>query len=1340
MIGLAGLIFAACLMTAPLGAEPRRFETISINEGLAQNSIYAVLQREDGRLWIGTADGLSVFDGAGFEQINRRREGLDGLRDNYISALLDLGEYGVLVGTLGGGMSLLDPVSHSGPNWKKGTGGAQLAHDDVASLDHGPEGQVLVAGPGGLALFNPESGQIRLPHDLSPGLRIAAAQPLRLARQLSDGRILLAFAEGSGAIHDPKQDITTALVLPDPAISIQTVAEGPGGRIWLGTDRLGVLTEGADGSFVPLKPAGGMALPEDIMSLLCDTEGRIWIATWTDGLFRYDPATERLVNFRKGGLHSLSTNALQHLFLDRTGSLWIGTFDAGLARTGLGRDAFTAYFPDPAGIRGPVNATVWTLADDGADGLWVGTREGLARLDRRTNRFTAETLPGGITDVRALLPLPEGLLVATLRHGLLLRTADGSYRPAFQSDPFEDFASVRHRLLMQDREGQIWLGTQSGLFLFDRNLQPLARFGTESLPHERIRALYQAADGVIWVGTSGGLSRWLPGENRFLTMGQASNLLPDSDVRAIWSDGERLFVGTGGGLAVIDIAAETTRFVLREHGLPNETFYSLVPETAPGPAGDKVQALWAGSNNGLIRIDTESLAIEVFHTRDGLPMAEFNFNAWAKLADGAIAMGGIGGLATFDPAAIHDNQLPPILSVTRSSLAPEMQLNAPATVTLDVASIHYAEPGSNRLHWQLSGGEWQISTGTRHALVLPDLGWGEYELTLIGESSGEIRALPQTVRFHIGPPVWAQPGFVLLGFASLAIAVFAGATLMRARAGRHAQRLERDIRERTEALWQAKELAEISRREAVENALDRNQFFAAMSHELKTPLTVAFSALERLKSRTSLARIDTTLLDVAHKAIGRLATLSDEMARAVRAPRSDLRGRVVADLESIVVALFDTYAAQGEDRGLTVLREGDSDLGIALVNLASVDRVVSNLLSNAMRHTWAGSRVAFYAGWPEEGWLRFSTSTGGPPIPPATLAAAMGFLRGEETRSAMRGLEIICDTVHRSGGRLEVSPDGLRITVDLPAIRDAALEAEEATDMPPQANAAPEPSANPVAGPDCGTPVWMAGKRVLIVEDNREIAAVLATEITAMGLIATSRRTLNQARLVLEQEAVDLVLCDIQLPGASGLDLGRWLRRDGILEHIPLIYVTATDIQGVRGSIDEILAEAVIRKPFAASDLRRQVAAVLRTAHSAASHATAAALQQSGMAVAMPDAPAGQGASDQRIRAELAAMLTDEIGTASIERLAGRTNTSRRSLERRLPQIFGSPFGQILTRRRVELTQKALLQGETLTVIATRLGIADASSLSRLFRQECGIPPSVWLARAREQAEAEPKA
>jgi PAS domain S-box-containing protein len=258
----------------------------------------------------------------------------------------------------------------------------------------------------------------------------------------------------------------------------------------------------------------------------------LWIATRGGGLDRLDPRTGRIVRYRSdssrpGGLGDADVQAL---YEDREGTLWIGTFDGGLARLvdAAGGGRFETFVHDPDDPTSLSHDRVWSIRQDPLGFLWVATEDGLSLLD------------------------PEAESFQVFRHD---PAADGS------------LGHSRVRNLLVDRAGEVWVGTEAGLDRFQRPTRTFEHFalgtddptGRTPVGRTPVDAILEDSRGVLWVGTSGaGLVRIDPATGslrRFLHRPDAPHSLADNDVRALWEDrsGIILWIGTQGGLDKLDL-------------------------------------------------------------------------------------------------------------------------------------------------------------------------------------------------------------------------------------------------------------------------------------------------------------------------------------------------------------------------------------------------------------------------------------------------------------------------------------------------------------------------------------------------------------------------------------------------------------------------------------------------------------------------------------------------------------------------------------------------------------------------------------------------------------------
>jgi PAS domain S-box-containing protein len=396
----------------------------------------------------------------------------------------------------------------------------------------------------------------------------------------------------------------------------------------------------------------------------------------------------------------LSQSTVQAIVQDHIGFLWFGT-DEGLNRyDGYG---FVVFKHDPQNPRSILDSVVSALFEDSRHRLWVGTEHGLCSFDRRTETFTAVN---AIRDrVSEIIETKDGTVwVAAVSGGLFLLRPGAEAFVSYQPDPQnpDSLGSFQVGSLLQDRHGQLWIGTrtaglermeQSGAFarfihyrhraddaaslshdevwgLAEDKLGQLwvATYGggvnvldpqtgafrhyrhraddPASLPTDLVTAVFADRDGQMWIGTDGaGLLRYDPATDRFVAL--AAHAGGHAVVRAVYQDFQgKLWIGTYlGGVSQLKPAHPEFAYFLHDDADPN----SLSDGSVASFAEDRDGQIWVGTEGGwLNRFDrkTQSFTRYRFPGPDGAIAAVLSL-----LCDrqGRIWVGSYrGGLASFD--------------------------------------------------------------------------------------------------------------------------------------------------------------------------------------------------------------------------------------------------------------------------------------------------------------------------------------------------------------------------------------------------------------------------------------------------------------------------------------------------------------------------------------------------------------------------------------------------------------------------------------------------------------------------------------------------------------------
>lgn len=341
-------------------------------------------------------------------------------------------------------------------------------------------------------------------------------------------------------------------------------------------------------------------LPHPVPTALAqDGDGFLWVGT-QGGLARWDGYRFRGYKYVPGDRDTLPDGFIQTLHIDPAGRLWIGTSAGGLARYDREHDRIVAV---PLGPAGNGRVHIGALADDGAGGLWIGTDDGLDRLDPETGSVSqlrhdgtgAAGLPAN--KVQALLRDRAGRLWVGTTGGLVRRdSADGDFVPIPLAPDAATIVGVT--ALFEDEAGHIWIGTtKHGAFLIappDGAARPVVETGPADalFAHERISAICQAGAHEIWIATRlAGIVAvdTLTGRTRRIRHDRTlSNSLAHDDIWALLRDrAGSIWAGGTGGLS----------YHPRDLGVVSTVM--AASEQANGITGPDVYALKAASDGRL---------------------------------------------------------------------------------------------------------------------------------------------------------------------------------------------------------------------------------------------------------------------------------------------------------------------------------------------------------------------------------------------------------------------------------------------------------------------------------------------------------------------------------------------------------------------------------------------------------------------------------------------------------------------------------------------------------------------------------------------------------------------
>jgi signal transduction histidine kinase/ligand-binding sensor domain-containing protein/AraC-like DNA-binding protein len=1305
------------------------FSTLTINDGLPVNVLNSITQDGRGFIWIGTANGLTRYDGYKF-RVFRKGDDASSIPSNQISSLLADGE-SVWVGTWHG-----------------------LCRVDVTTL-------------------------------AVTRIDLGAHQVVRVLYKDADGVIWIGTSTAL-LRYDKKTNAFTAYTSQNSKLShntIRAVYKDRQGDLWVGTyDKLNRLRKG-ETSFTnyDLKGNYKSALKNN---LICDikpfnrtTDSLLWIGTET-GVCLFNPANNKGKIFNEQNT-ALSNEVVKAIYTDDDGQLWLGT-DFGLQLLDTRTNSVTTWFHNPQASYTIGNNVIWQIYEDAGGVIWIVTSNGVSRMNKHHNVYDYRDVSCRVgnqvigNQVKSALISRDGTLWMATVHGVVRQDARTGEQKTFNTSGPSNTRILLNNVstLDEDGRGRIWIGTAGGINVWDEDEQKMYAITAgqnNGLTSNYIADFIEAPDGTFWVSAwEGGLFRvdgnfddiqslhfqwigdfgtdknvvtkdaiWTVKDNQlyksdlvlFKTepVEEFNNVARRRDINAIYmSTGGVLWATTLGGFIVYDPASGSSEF--KPLAIGTQTHFGSLMQDGEGN-------MWATSISSLVKYRIKEKTFELFPLGGDTPMKSFFNGCAARGLNGEIIFGGDNGYITIHPELTSpDSYVPPVYitrvrinnsetsidetprdGVTRAaSFIDKLSLEySERSLTFEFSSLHYWQPTMNVYAYRLDGfdNEWHYTSGNMNFAMYSNLPSGDYKFRVKATNNHAVWTSGEaSMSVHIEAPLLLSTGFIIL-YILLAGALIIYLLRM------YSARLH---------LKNELHIARMEKDHAEEIAQTKQQFFTNISHELRTPISLILPPIHQVIQKGKLDNESRQLITLAEKNSVRLIRLVDQILDFKKLETGSLPLRV-ASIEFVKFCrdVYELFVDQATRKDIDFTFHSMGDNFRLWGDAEKLETILFNLLSNAFKFTPTGGTIdvrlelAASSGTYPAGSLIVHVRDSGMGIPYEEQPKIFErFYQGPMAKGSGYGigLNLAAEYAKLHSGELKFTSEpgrGTAFMLILP-LGSNYLPVDSIHEHSEIKLLAGKPA---VSGDIYHFNLQSDKPMVLLVENNADIVSFIRITLSDKYNFVTAENG-EEGLYKAVSFNPDIIVSDIMMPVMDGFTLCKKIKENPRTAHISIILLTAKQLNEHKVEGIRLGADSYVTKPFEIELLDAHIGQLIRRTQQLKEYF------RNELTQVASDTSKTNG--DEKFIERVMSIIQANISNPDfgVELLCRDIGMSPTHLYRRLKSITQYSANELIKKYRIKKASLLLRHKEgNISEIMYSVGFSNLSYFSKCFKKEYGLPP-----------------
>ena len=1034
-----------------------------------------------------------------------------------------------------------------------------------------------------------------------------------------------------------------------------------------------------------------------------DHDGNLYISTSEHGALIIKKGSNKVEQLENSNSNfNLSTAFVNDIIEDKDNNLWIGCYKKGLYLLNQRQQAFSSWSFSAQNYI--IGSSVSSIAPGENGETWCTVQNsGVFCFDASGKIIAHPTSPAGTCII-----YKDRQGAYWISNGSALY----SYNPhtgAYQEKL--TFTSAGIYCMTDDNQGNLYISVYSkGLYIYNVEsgkvtvLNMRQRGNKGFLCNDWVRSMAFDHTGHLWIGTSNGVSCLNTKTLSFKDFGW-NIILKDRQANGICEGkNDNMIIGTEEGLYLFDRKNNKTLALPHAEVLRGKQVCSIIKDHQ----GD----LWISTTMGIWQYDQKNRQFIGHINGNGLTTREYVLGSSMHTASDLIAFGTSDGITTFYPDVVRAKKMElgdvhltnfiidgkPINCLTDEFTIPYEE----NSFTLEFSLLNYRNTDNISFQYRINEGKWNSTNEGSNAVSFNKLKPGSYTLEVRAMSNGNFSKKSTIIHIKVCDPWYASTWAFLLYFLTAAGIIL--------------YIIYRYERHRKEDLEETK-----------------MQFLINATHDIRSPLTLIMGPLNKLKTRITDAESKQDI-DTIDRNAQRLLLLVNQILDERKIDKDQMHLHCQkTDLKEFLRGIMSLYNFNVQERSITLSlkedeslkEEGNLQVWIDRINF---DKVISNLLSNAMKYTSDGGEITLIIGKNKESAIIKVEDTGIGLKEEKTDRLFERFYQGNNNsdihiEGTGIGLNLCRALVKMHGGTIRAynRTDGIKgscFEVNIPLgkehlkpeeiLQEDGTKTAESTGKRTQAN---------------------RNFNILIVDDDAEIAHYIKTELSDWYRFEHASNGKEGLKMLLTGK-YDLVISDVMMPEMDGVTMLKKIKGNSNVSDIPVILLTSKSevenrLEGLRKGADAFLA-----KPFNMEELHILIDNLVDNVRRIRGKYSGAQGQKA--KIEQIQVKGNNDALMERVMKYMNEHLADP--DLNVEKLTEDVGISRAQLHRKLKEIAGVSAGEFIRNLRLEQAARLIEEGQiNITQVAYSVGFSNQTHFSTVFKKHYGMSPSEYAETKRNE-------